>query len=317
MWGHTDIEITSVMEKDLVIGAAVGYHWKDVRNFVLTLRNTGYSGDICLLMDKISQSDKVEFQKHNVIIRTTHRYLDFLPAYVGKKRFTRFLNPVHQLVIFFLSHLPITHSRRIYFLGRYTSFFLSPACSRYFYYYDFMKGRKYGSVLLADVKDVVFQDNPFLKPLSKLQVAIENTQLTLATEPCNERWIKIIYSESMLNEIGHENISCSGTTMGDNKSIQLYLLKMIEETARQTNTIAGSFGFDQGIHNYLLRHNAFGEVDYNLNCKGLFLTMLSESEDKFIMKDGYFYNENGKLVPVIHQYNWFPKINLRVIEAIQ
>mmetsp|Transcript_33046 Transcript_33046/g.60605 ORF Transcript_33046/g.60605 Transcript_33046/m.60605 type:complete len:314 (+) Transcript_33046:465-1406(+) len=137
-------------------------------------------------------------------------------------------------------------------------------------------------IFVSDVRDVYFQSNPFNFDASSswsttdagaggdggdgddtirrgnkqqqhqtsLQVFAEDpSEFTIATQTSNARWIRETKGEKVLEEIGHNPIVCSGTTLGGAVAMESYLRAIIEEF---DNTQCDIDGCDQGLHNYLL-----------------------------------------------------------------
>ena len=58
-----------MLNKNLIVGTALGYNWKDIKNFVKSLRNV-FDGDIILLMNLFSNQNlkkKLKFYRINTI----------------------------------------------------------------------------------------------------------------------------------------------------------------------------------------------------------------------------------------------------------
>lgn len=107
-------------------------------------------------------------------------------------------------------------------------------------------------VLLADTRDVFFQEDPSATlPSEGLHAFLEDDRMTLESCPYNSSWIRQGYGEDMLGELGSQPISCVGTTCGDRDSILQYLRVMREEVERiQPKTRLPQ---DQAAHNIVIR----------------------------------------------------------------
>ncbi len=307
---------------NLVIGAAVGYTFEQIKPFLFTLKKTGYEGDICLFVNhQNTEEDIALLLEEGVIVYRIQNYLNYLPRFISERRFARILKPLHWLLPKLPSILPVSNIKRSLLIGSISSFFLSVACSRYYYYYKFLcqKKFKYEFVLFSDIRDVLFQSNPFdkLNGNETVLFAMEHETCLLGKDSSNSRWIKHLYKKEEIEKIENFVVSCSGTTLARKGYYENYLTEMILETAKQTHKIVGAFGFDQGIHNYLLRTNKFKNYSMQINGEGIYCTMLTTPINEFLLNNrNQIVNKDGSMVPIVHQYNWFPTINLDVLVNI-
>jgi hypothetical protein len=127
-----------------------------------------------------------------------------------------------------------------------------PQVARYFMYRKFMESASddYENVLLTDVRDVVFQGDPFVVTRdAPVWFAAEDK--TIDACPVNSRWLSCAYGEAVARHLATKTISCSGTTIGDSNGIQAYLDLLCSEAERNKG-VSGVPGIDQGFHNYIL-----------------------------------------------------------------
>lgn len=191
------------------------------------------------------------------------------------------------------------------------------ACSRYGYFYRFLlRNNYYDNILLSDVRDVIFQDNPFkLSQNSSLLCVLEHKKYCLGSEPGNAKWIREAFGDEELSKISHCRISCSGTTLGSYQGILNYLAEMITCLAKVNYKIAGYDGFDQGVHNYLLWNKTFLDTYLSENGKGPILTMHGISTEEINLdSNGFICNDDGTITPVLHQYDRHPHLQLAALK---
>lgn len=305
---------------NLVLGAATGYTWEQIKPFIITLKNTKYDGDIILLVDPSINPDfeKIldEYNVKNYKVQTFRR---FWPKGLLEKRFTRKIKYFHWFYPRIIKYLPLQYEVRVDLIGRCLAFFSSIAISRYYYYWKLIRNSQYDNILITDVRDVIFQKDPFdYEYKDGLNVAIESDRFRLIDENINRRWIKILYGEKVLQEIGYNLISCSGTTLGNKQSILFYLRNMIIEQAYKNYLVAGRQNFDQGTHNYILRSEVIKYFNELKIGESPIITMLHLKENDFIInQNGHLINKDGSLINIIHQYDWFPNLNLNVINSLK
>lgn len=102
---------------------------------------------------------------------------------------------------------------------------------------------KYDRVLLSDVKDVVFQSNPFDTMDTKLHLVTED--LKIKDQNLNAYWVRTDFGEDAFSRIGNETIICAGTTYGGIILVIDMVMKMLEQLPKNY----------QAILNYLCRTN--------------------------------------------------------------
>lgn len=175
-------------------------------------------------------------------------------------------------------------------------------------------------ILLIDVRDTYFQQDPFVNlPSSSssssgiLQLYGENKDsVTIYKSSYNRSWIRSAYGQKVLDDIKDHTVSCSGSTIGEKVALESYLRAMISEFEE---TKCKMKGCDQGFHNYLYRmrklYGAAGisKVVFNEQGEGN-VNNLSAMRDKPLTEWGVFDKDRGvvlnwdrKLSPVVHQFD--------------
>jgi hypothetical protein len=172
--------------------------------------------------------------------------------------------------------------------------------SRYYSYLDFLgrRGDEYANVMISDLRDVLFQADPFATELPA-DLVFAQERCRLGDCPTNRSWIIQAYGEAMADNLRHCMVSCSGTTFGTVRGMQQYLTLMINELAGRPIPIVG--GMDQGIHNYLIRmrpvRNAYCDPTDSI------VATMAYTPDDAISIDQRGVLIDGRLVPVIHQWD--------------
>jgi hypothetical protein len=157
-------------------------------------------------------------------------------------------------------------------------------------------------ILICDIRDVVFQDNPFK--------GSEELELEFFEEPClfknctaNWPWVGGIYGQEGMDTVKDKFIICSGTTMGTRAGVSKYINTMITEITRIRNTGRPLYqGEDQPIHNYLIYTGGFNNFVIHKNGGGPITTIHHQQQLTFDRK-GRLLNIDGTPTPVIHQWD--------------
>jgi hypothetical protein len=271
----------AIPEKNLILGTIAHYDFPVLKPFFSTLRSTNYSGDVVLFHSDIAPP-------------TTDRLRRLGATLVPFEKFFPYLQPT------LAKHLiRWADDKRISSLNIY--------CFRYLLAYAYLKefGEKYQHVMLTDVRDVIFQKDPFNFPIdAKLCCFLEREGVSLGQQPINANWIELAFDKTTLEQLSDNPIACAGTTIGPTGLIIDYLEKMIDlflkapgkgvETAVQ--------GIDQAMHNYLVFNGALPELRLFQNNDGPVLTLGIEdsiSTNRF----GLIVNKRNDAPNVVHQYD--------------
>jgi hypothetical protein len=193
------------------------------------------------------------------------------------------------------------------------------AYSRYFRYYEFLyeNCENVENVFLTDVRDVAFQGNIFeLINDSALHCFIEDQRYTIGTHSGNNNAMKIQYGKKIAKEFDHLPIICSGTTLGDYKSIMEYLLCIMNQRRLNTGVRKDMItvdcdGLDQAMHMYILHNNIISNTKHK-NGDGVATMGIMNSEDITILPNKKVAVYNNKVAPVIHQWDRHRNIELHL-----
>jgi hypothetical protein len=247
---------------NLVMGMATSYQTAQIAPFVLSLRQGGYTGDIVLLVTEVDP-DTRRFMEENRVDIEYFWDSQFIPA--------------------------------------------DKQLSRFFCYYRVLRslaqrGRTYDRVLLSDVRDVVFQSDPFAQaPMADILTFLEHPSKIMGECAINSFWIEHGFGQPLLDKIADRRISCSGTVMGTGKGILAYLLVMQMGTFECKPAARMQIvGVDQGIHNVLVaRHNLPAEE----NGRTIWTVGCVPPEDIVVDAAGVIRDHQGHAPAVIHQYD--------------
>lgn len=177
-----------------------------------------------------------------------------------------------------------------------------------------------GRVLHTDLRDVIFQSDPFKHPLA------DKADLLLAIEAgkigeCrfNTEWIRGGFGEEILQRIASQPISCAGTTMGSFDAMRYYFSRISELVFSRTDPagITSDTLNDQGVHNYLLHQEGFGAFSHQAldNNSGLFLTVGLLRETNINAK-GQLVCEDGRVSSIVHQLDRLPPSALAELREV-
>jgi hypothetical protein len=178
---------------------------------------------------------------------------------------------------------------------------------RHFLYYDYLLkyGDNFEKVLLTDVRDVIFQRDPFDFTMhDALYVAMESRTRTIADCQYNTEWIMKGYGEEAMLEMAPHVISCAGTTLGPTHRIKTYLQMLLTEII----SLRDAYGCaDQAVHNRLLQQGRLAPVVRLYNEDTPVLTVGAEPNFTFDSA-GFVLDGKGTRPTIVHQYDRHPAL---------
>lgn len=284
--------------KDLIIGSITNYTFEDIRNWVVSLERSGFTGHKLMMVYDVDNDVVKELvaRKFSVFSfgfdQNTLRHTYSRPNY--NIVVDRFLNTWK-----LLNELDLRDKENI------------------------------RNVILTDVKDVIFQRNPS-KTLDLLddQILFASSEgITYEHESWGNQNMKLSFPwahEFMQDKI----IYNAGVIAGRLETIKELCLAIYNMIAYMPAHIPGGGGPDQAAYNILLRHSYYKENAVFMNHKSGWAAQLGTTADPNkidsyrphitgglpVIKDGMVYTEDGILFDIVHQYNRVPELNQIVNE---
>jgi len=152
------------------------------------------------------------------------------------------------------------------------------------------------NVILSDIRDVVFQDNPFNYLSGKDFDFSSEPETVGGCTQHNSVWIRNIYGDAVLDEIKDQQILCCGVTAGKRSAV-IELCNMLLEEAKQVSQF-----IDQASLNVLYGRGCFPNSKVHLT-GGPFVATMHHSKTLTFDRQGYLLGDNGKRVAIVHQYD--------------
>lgn len=172
---------------------------------------------------------------------------------------------------------------------------------RYRHYLAYLETHpEVSQVIISDLRDVVFQADPFQTPIEGLELYLEEPHVRTTVDDFNRWWLNDLYGARGLEVIGDEVISCSGVTAGSRDAMLLYLRTMASELDRHWPPLGPH---DQAAHNWLLRT---GQIDDNhviVNGQGRVITAGEMHGPWTFDGEGRLTVQGGATPAVVHQYD--------------
>lgn len=157
------------------------------------------------------------------------------------------------------------------------------------------------NILTSDVRDVVFQGNPFDH--------FTDAELEFSTEPLkigecvehNALWIKNIYGDDVLEEVKDNWILCAGV-VGGKKSGILRLCDLLIEEGERLKAINRLTFTDQASLNVLYGQGKCPTGTLHLTGDDVMATM-HHAKTLTFDRQGFLLSNNGNRIAMVHQYD--------------
>lgn len=282
------------------MGLATRMPQDQLRPFFLSLEKAGYRGDVCLFVKDLDRAalDFLRARRVNLV--------PFREAYLRPK-WARYAD----LAAWFLKP-----AQRRRFAEQAALTFLHPLSSRFVCFRSYLSicGSAYDHVMLADIRDVYFQRDPFAFAIPDgLSVFVEDAGKTIASCPSNSEWLRLGFGRRAVHELGDKNISCCGTVIGTTVAMDDYLARMeqVLYATKSRETI------DQAAHNWVIHRRPPPALLCFDNESGPVLTMHHLAAEKIRFDEsGQVINRAGEVVNTLHQYDRHPELARKLLAKL-
>ncbi|MFN3668785.1 MAG: hypothetical protein ACK4VY_05715 [Brevundimonas sp.] len=163
-----------------------------------------------------------------------------------------------------------------------------------------------GSVLLTDVRDVVFQADPFEPPPARLELFVEFEGGRLGEHAFNTKHLRAMVGDDMAATVADRPCLCVGTVIGSKANVSRLCRTILMIGAIPRSQVGGAFGADQAACN-LAAHLGLVEHEVKANY-GRVATLGLTSSDALTVRDGLIVNPDGGVSALVHQYDRHPAL---------
>lgn len=162
------------------------------------------------------------------------------------------------------------------------------------------------SVLLTDVRDVIFQADPFHPAPGALELFVEFEGRRLGDHAFNYKHLRALVGDDLAATVADQPCLCVGTVMGSRANISRLCRTILMLGAIPRSHIGGAFGADQAACN-LAAHLGLVEHEVKANY-GRVATVGLTPPDTLYVRDGTILNPDGSVSPIVHQYDRHPHL---------
>lgn len=160
------------------------------------------------------------------------------------------------------------------------------------------------SVLITDVRDVLFQKAPFAPHPTGLEVFVEGDRL--GDHAFNMKYLRALVGETMAAALATAPAICVGTVMGPRAEVVRFCRLVLMLAAIPRSEFGGAFGADQAACNIAV-HMGLLQAEVRDNY-GRVATIGLTPGDTLSVRDGEVVNPDGSVSAIVHQHDRHPRL---------
>jgi hypothetical protein len=286
--------------KKLILGLLSGLSLEQAKPFFLSLEKSGYHGDVCMVVSDLGTATQAFLRARRV------QLVPFPKAFLR-----RFTAGMVRLPGYFLPR-----QMRAAFDHQLSPAYMHPHCARYFFYQSFLRecGGSYSQVMLTDVRDVLFQADPFAFEMPDgLSVFFEDRSRNLGSCAVNSRAMLQAFGRATLRDMGGLPIACPGTTIGTGAAIREHLAGVTRILCELKHRKA----VDKAVHNFLVHRAPPAKLHPFENFSGPVLTLGHVDPARLQFNDrGQIISPTGHAINTLHQYDRHPGLAQKLLNVL-
>ena len=285
------------MKKDLIVTTiSENYNWVDIKNWIMSLKNTSYDGDILVLAYNFSPNHEyiVKLKELGCIILTPNN------TYRAEKENNFIWNSGHTTPA---NANKLIHNVRLFHIWQY--------------FEETKNDALYDRIIFTDGRDIIFQANPseWLNKFMTKDILVPSEGVLYKDEPWGNDNLMRCFGPHVYEEMKDNSIYNAGSMAGDWKTFVDFSLNVYKTIESIQNDVP-----DQAGVNFLLNLETyksitkFNDHDVNWACQlgttanphkiNHFRPNLLSPEPVF---DGHhIYTSKGEKYCLVHQYNKVP-----------
>lgn len=162
-----------------------------------------------------------------------------------------------------------------------------------------------GSVLITDVRDVVFQGPPFDPAPTGLEVFVEADRL--GDHGFNMKYLRAVAGDAAAEALADRPSICVGTVMGPAAEVVRFCRLALMLAAVPRSEMGGAFGADQAACN-LAVHQGLIAATITPNHRRVATVGLSDPATLGLDAADRILNPDGSISPILHQHDRHPAL---------
>lgn len=306
------------MSRHLIISSISQLTFADLDAFLRSIDRSETKAEIVFFTGECDDTSLSRIQRRGIATPRIREVLVKLPFVTRKLSLYKWAYPIMRLYrSIWLRISAFRGSSSLRSKDEFGKLFYKHNSMRFYYFRDFLRDHidEFDRVVLCDVRDVVFQRDPFalVWQSGKLHCFLEERSTTIAKDKWNRYWTEKIGGAELLALIGDNPISCAGVTFGEAP----VMLDYLERMCSHLNDRLDKFDLDQGIHNMMIWSGELPNVVLGECDASAVATIGLMPETSLICNDdGEILDRHGEVVPILHQYDRKPALKARVLARL-
>ena len=160
------------------------------------------------------------------------------------------------------------------------------------------------TVLMADVRDVIFQADPWPALGGRAANFYSEGETPLIGATLTHRWIRRTLGTPIARVLAKQQVVCAGTVAARGDRMLELLLIVITLAAIPRAVMTREFGIDQVLLNYVAHLGLIAGSEVRPNFREVATLGLTPRE-RLSVADGDIVNPDGSISAIVHQYDRF------------
>jgi len=299
--------------RNIIITPAFGYDIDQVKIFLKSAEKSNIDARIILMR---ATKNKTFYKK---ILKYNSNAEIWVPPFVkfheiGRKMLSR--GPMISIWPYFIEKIRLITKKNSFIDLLLLPFCLQYVYARHYYSYNFIVNNydKINNIIITDVRDVVFQHDPF-KYINDALITGAEPQRIKDSLWTTKNMLRTTNDKNVLKLLDKQ-VLCAGVVGGKKNVVVEYLKVMITEISNKFRKITMVQG-DQGLHNYVLWAGKLNvPIQVSENGKGPIATIGLCNERDISSLNILSENNPGNYSKpaIIHQYDRIMHFNDRIIK---
>jgi len=214
-----------------------------------------------------------------------------------------------------------------------------PNVLRFKYFFEFLNENKYSKIILTDIRDVIFQKNPFYNKYlnnNLYELVLSSENILLKDEPWSKNNVINTFGIDEYEKIKNLDALCAGVIAGKATTVKNLCLEIYKKCLESKTIVYHFSGWDSNKHwsqwssdppdqaafNILIREKKWSEIskivsideDWNIN-----LGVSNINNIKLLLNEvgsfenGVVKNKNREEFFIVHQYDRIPELNNEIL----